>query len=93
MFWITQYWPRTYLTVGITAFVISAAVMPIAIRLLRRFQIIDAVSAEKIEMLLLHLRSERNLTMIWVTHEREQAERIGGRRLILRDGRLEENHE
>src|SRR3972149_6939603 len=34
---------------------------------------LDAVSAEKIEMLLLRLRSERNLTMLWVTHEREQA--------------------
>ena len=53
---------------------------------------LDAVSAEKIEMLLLRLRSERNLTMLWVTHEREQAERIGGRRLTLKDGRLEEYH-
>ncbi len=53
---------------------------------------LDAVSAEKIEMLLLRLRGERNLTMLWVTHEREQAERIGGRRLILKDGRLEEYH-
>lgn len=54
---------------------------------------LDAVSAGKIEILLLHLRSERNLTMIWVTHEREQVERIGGRRLILKDGKLEEHHE
>lgn len=53
---------------------------------------LDAVSAEKIEMLLLRLRSERDMTMLWVTHEREQAERIGGRRLILKDGRLEEYH-
>ena len=50
---------------------------------------LDAVSAEKIELLLLRLRRERNLTMLWVTHEREQAERIGGRRLILKDGSLE----
>ncbi len=53
---------------------------------------LDAKSAEKIEELLLNLRSERNLTVLWVTHEREQAERIGGRRLILRDGILEEEH-
>ncbi len=53
---------------------------------------LDAASAEKIEMLLLRLRGERNLTMLWVTHEREQAERIGGRRLILKDGKLEEYH-
>lgn len=50
---------------------------------------LDAVSAEKIEELLLNLRRERNLTVLWVTHEREQAERIGGRRLILREGKLE----
>lgn len=52
---------------------------------------LDAKSAEKIEELLLNLRRERNLTVLWVTHEREQAERIGGRRLILREGRLEEH--
>ena len=52
---------------------------------------LDAKSAEKIEELLLNLRKERNLTVLWVTHEREQAERIGGRRLILREGRLEEH--
>lgn len=53
---------------------------------------LDAGSAEKIEKLLLNLRQEKNLTMLWVTHEREQAERIGGRRLVLKDGRLEEEH-
>jgi ABC-type iron transport system FetAB ATPase subunit len=30
--------------------------------------------------------------MLWVTHEKEQALRIGGRRLILKEGRLEEYH-
>ncbi len=54
---------------------------------------LDAVSAERIENLLLDLRRERNLTILWVTHEREQARRIGGRRLKLRDGRLEEDHD
>ena len=53
---------------------------------------LDAVSAQKIETLLLRIRSEMNLTMLWVTHEKEQAERIGGRRLILKEGRLEEHH-
>lgn len=53
---------------------------------------LDARSAEKIEKLLLDLRKERNLTMLWVTHEREQAERIDGRKLILREGKLEEEH-
>ena len=53
---------------------------------------LDAVSAQKIEKLLLGLQKERDLTILWVTHEKEQVERIGGRRLILRDGRLEEYH-
>ena len=53
---------------------------------------LDAVSAEKIEKLLLGLQKERDLTILWVTHEKEQVERIGGRRLILRDGRLEDYH-
>jgi putative ABC transport system ATP-binding protein len=43
---------------------------------------LDAVSAEKIEMLLLRLRSEMNLTMLWVTHEKEQVERIRARKYL-----------
>jgi ABC-type phosphate transport system ATPase subunit len=53
---------------------------------------LDAASAGKVETLLLRLRVERNLTVLWVTHEKEQALRIGGRGLILKDGRLEEYH-
>ena len=53
---------------------------------------LDAVSAEKIEKLLLGLQKDRDLTILWVTHEKDQVERIGGRRLILRDGRLEDYH-
>ena len=49
---------------------------------------LDAVSAQRIEKLLLGMQKERDLTILWVTHEKEQVERIGGRRLILRDGRL-----
>jgi putative ABC transport system ATP-binding protein len=53
---------------------------------------LDAVSAQRIEKLLLDLQKEQDLTILWVTHEKEQVERIGGRRLILRDGRLEDYH-
>jgi putative ABC transport system ATP-binding protein len=53
---------------------------------------LDAVSAQRIENLLLDLQKERDLTLLWVTHEKEQVERIGGRRLVLRDGRLEDYH-
>jgi ABC-type iron transport system FetAB ATPase subunit len=38
------------------------------------------------------MQKERDLTILWVTHEKDQVERIGGRRLILRDGRLEDYH-
>ncbi len=51
---------------------------------------LDAVNAERIEKLLLDLRKESNLTMVWITHEREQARRIGGRGLLLKDGKLVE---
>jgi putative ABC transport system ATP-binding protein len=53
---------------------------------------LDIATAEKIERLLIKFRTEFGLTVLWVTHEREQAERIGGRKLILKDGRLEEEH-
>lgn len=53
---------------------------------------LDAVTAEKVEGLLLGMCRERGLTMLWVTHDREQVKRIGGRKFVLRDGRLEESH-
>jgi ABC-type methionine transport system ATPase subunit len=53
---------------------------------------LDSASAQKIEKLLMDLQKERDLTIIWVTHEKERVERIGGRRLILREGRLEDYH-
>lgn len=54
---------------------------------------LDAATAEKIERLLLSMREERNLTMLWVTHDIEQAKRIDGRRFMLSGGRLVENNE
>lgn len=51
---------------------------------------LDSESARRIEELLLSLCREQNITMLWITHEKAQAERIGGRRFILKDGRLEE---
>src|SRR4030066_2306317 len=46
---------------------------------------LDAVSEQRIEKLVLDLQKERDLTILWVTHEKEQAQRIGGKRLILRE--------
>lgn len=45
---VLDYWPRTYLLVGITAFLISALAMPMGIRIFRRLGMMDAVSANKI---------------------------------------------
>jgi UDP-GlcNAc:undecaprenyl-phosphate GlcNAc-1-phosphate transferase len=49
MYWLTHhYWPRTYLTVGIVAFVLAAVLMPVAIYLLRRLRMLDKVSPGKL---------------------------------------------
>ncbi len=48
MFWRSFYWPKTYLTVAITAFVLSAVLMPVAIYLLRRTNLLDSVKEEKL---------------------------------------------
>lgn len=48
LFRLTDYWPRTYLMVGVIAFIIAALVMPVAISLLRRLGIMDAVAENKI---------------------------------------------
>jgi len=48
MYWIAQYWPRTYLTVGLTAFLVSAAAMPLAIFVLKRLHVMDGVTARKL---------------------------------------------
>lgn len=48
MYWLTLYWPRTYLTVGVTAFILSALGMPLAIVLFRRLGIMDPVAANKL---------------------------------------------
>ncbi len=54
---------------------------------------LDLESATLIEELLLGLCREKDLTMLWVTHEQEQANRIGGRRFLLNKGRLEEGND
>ena len=43
-----EYWPRTYLLVGCTAFLLSALAMPLGIFLFRKLGMMDPVSANKI---------------------------------------------
>jgi len=52
----------------------------------------DVKSSRKIEELLLNLCKEEDLTLFWITHELEQAMRIGGRRFVLKMGRLAEDY-
>lgn len=53
---------------------------------------LDKASAEKVESLLLRLQSEHHLTMLWVTHDREQSRRISPHNYVLQDGKLREDH-
>ena len=48
LFRLPDFWPRTYLFVGCTAFIIAALGMPIAIFLLRRLGVMDQVADNKI---------------------------------------------
>ncbi len=48
MYWLKQYWPHTYLSVGFTAMILSAVGMPVAIAILRRMRILDETAAHKI---------------------------------------------
>ncbi len=45
---LSRYWPKTYITVGVTAFLISALGMPIAIWALKRLGVMDRVADNKI---------------------------------------------
>jgi len=47
-FRLPDYWPKTYLQVGVTAFLLALILTPIAIYLLRRFGVMDAVAPNKI---------------------------------------------
>lgn len=47
MLWRLHYWPRTYIQVASIAFILAAVVMPVAIRVLRRLGIVDAIAKNK----------------------------------------------
>lgn len=48
LFNLPGYWPRTYLMVGCTAFVLASILTPLAIVLLRRLGMVDAPASNKI---------------------------------------------
>lgn len=47
-FHFPNYWPRIYLMVGVTSFIIAVVAMPIAISVFRRIGMMDAVAPNKI---------------------------------------------
>lgn len=51
---------------------------------------IDKANTRLIENCIRRLRQERALTLVIVTHDQSQAERLGGRQLLLEEGRLRE---
>lgn len=51
---------------------------------------LDPAAARHVEELLLRLAAETDLTFVFVTHDLEQARRIGDRGLLLVDGRVAE---
>jgi tungstate transport system ATP-binding protein len=51
---------------------------------------IDKANTRLIEECIRRVRQERALTLIIITHDPAQAERLGGRHLLLREGRIRE---
>ncbi len=47
---------------------------------------LDSISAHEIEELILRINKERNVTVLWVTHDLSQAERVGDQTWLLMDG-------
>ena len=51
---------------------------------------LDEASASAVEELVAERRAATGAGVVWVTHDAAQAGRVGRRRLLLRDGRVEE---
>lgn len=50
---------------------------------------LDSVNRERVETVLEDYRAARAAAMLWVSHDPEQRVRLGGRRLVIRESRLE----
>ena len=51
---------------------------------------IDKANTRLLEDCLLKIRQERDLTLVMITHDPAQAARLGGRKLLLQEGRINE---
>jgi ABC-type iron transport system FetAB ATPase subunit len=50
---------------------------------------LDPSNRARVEEVIEDYRRDRGVSVLWVSHDPEQRRRLGGRRLIIRDGRLE----
>jgi tungstate transport system ATP-binding protein len=51
---------------------------------------IDKANTKLVEDCILNIHRDRTLTLVMITHDPSQAERLGGRKLLLRGGRIRE---
>ena len=49
---------------------------------------LDSISAQEVEELIVRINKERNVTILWVTHNLAQAERVGDQTWLIMDGKL-----
>jgi putative ABC transport system ATP-binding protein len=49
---------------------------------------LDSISAREVEELILRINRERHTTILWVTHDLSQAERVGNETWLVMDGNL-----
>jgi putative ABC transport system ATP-binding protein len=50
---------------------------------------LDPQNRDRVESVIADYRAEQAAAVLWVSHDPEQRERMNGRRLVIRDGRLE----
>jgi ABC-type iron transport system FetAB ATPase subunit len=50
---------------------------------------LDPSNRDRVEAVVAHYRTDHAVAVIWVSHDPEQRERLGGRQFAIRDGRLE----
>lgn len=52
---------------------------------------LDSISANEVEELIMRVNREQNTTILWVTHDLSQAERVGDQTWLIMDGNIVED--
>jgi ABC-type iron transport system FetAB ATPase subunit len=50
---------------------------------------LDPTNRDRVEVIVEDYRKDQRAAVLWVSHDPDQRRRLGGRRLLIRDGRLE----